>query len=166
MTIKPRHQGFTLIEMVIVIIIFLILVSIATTVLVQEFQIFNSGKSLINADWQIRIALDRMVRDIRGATSINTATTNTLTFHYVDDNSGTNTSYSLSNSKLLYSKSDGTSSVLADNIQALTFQYYDSNGTNLGNTPVISSIRYITITIGHNTGFNSTTAVYLWNKKN
>src|SRR3989304_9709026 len=162
MTPKIKNRGFTLMEMVIVIIVTLILVPIAATILAQEFKIFYVGQNLANADWQGRVALDRMTRDIRAATSITTAGANSIVFTNID---GVAVSYSrggTNNTQLIYSTASNPQ-ILANNIAGLTFVYYGQDGITQA---VGNSIRYITITlniVNLNANFNLTTAVYLWN---
>ena len=49
---------------------------------------------------------------------------------------------------------------LADNVQALTFNYYNSDGSTPSNN---SKIRYTTIAITIDNDFNFKTGVVLWN---
>ena len=159
MTPKIKNRGFTLMEMAIVIIVTLILVPIAATILAQEFQVFYVGQNLANADWQGRVALDRMTRDIRAATSITTAGANNIVFTNID---GVAVSYSLNGTNLIYSTASNPQ-ILANNIAGLTFVYYGQDGITQA---VGNSIRYITITlniVNLNANFNLTTAVYVWN---
>lgn len=171
MNIKNHQLGFTLIEMLIVIIVLMILISVSTTLLMQEFKIFNVGKNLIAADWQGRIALERVTRDLRGAVSINNSNSGGSSIAF-NDLSGNSLSYYLggvNNQQLIYANlSTGFVSALADNIQGVVFNYYDQNGNGLMVTPAnANGVRYVTVTVNvatnSNSNFNLTTAVYLWN---
>lgn len=169
MIVKTKQVGFTLIEMIIVIIVVLILISVSTTILVQEFKIFYTGKNLIEADWQGRVALERITRDLRTLAKITSFNDSSIIFN---DINGEAVTYSLNNSnQLVYSSSTTPIVTLADNIQTLTFTYYDFNGQGFVNNtpPSTTDIRYITITlniVNNSTNFNLTTAVYPWNKTN
>ncbi|OGT08953.1 MAG: hypothetical protein A2V89_01585 [Gammaproteobacteria bacterium RBG_16_37_9] len=159
---KNKNRGFTLIEMVIVIIVTLIVVPIAATILSQEFQIYYIGQNLTNADWQGRIALDRITRDIRAATNITTANANSITFTNTSEEVITYNLGGTNNTQLIYSSATSTQP-LANNVQGLTFVYYGFDGVTQA---VGNSIRYITITlniVNQNANFNLKTAVYAWN---
>lgn len=161
MIARTKQRGFSLIEIIIAIMIFLIIIYISAAVFIQEYQIFNVSQSFISADWQGNLALARMTSDLRSATKISSADSNTLTFQ---DSAGNNVTYYLSGNQLIYSTAT-SSAVLADNIQNLTFGYYDSskNGTPTSDT---SKIRYVVITcnvVDSNVNFELSTATYLAN---
>jgi type II secretory pathway pseudopilin PulG len=169
MIIKTKHKGFSLIEMIIAIIIFMIIISVATIILAKEFQIFASGQNLANADWQGKIALDRMTRDIRSAATITTSGTKIFSFTDIDNNSIT---YKLdaTNNQLTYTI-NSSSVALADKVDSLnsSFNYYNQDGQQLTNPLPTDKIRYITIGLtiaNQSANFNLTTAVFLWNIKN
>lgn len=157
MSSKNPHKGTTLIELVIVILIISILSTGGIEMVRLGFLSYMTGQNIINADWQGRAALERMTRDlhsIRSPSDITTATPTLLTF---TDISGNTVTYQVTGTQLMRN-----AQVLADYVQSLAFNYYNSNGT----TPISNSdIRYITITlnINNNTNFNFTTGVTLWN---
>jgi len=171
MTSKQKCKGFTLVELIIVIIILLILVSTAATVLVQQFQLFNTGQELLDADWQGRVALNRMVRDMRDTSDVTIAETDKISFY--DDDLKDIVTYQLVGNQLVYSTTNtNISSPLADNIQNFELEYHDENDNQPNNT---TDIRYVTITlnivnesanINEISNFHLTTAVFLWNTKN
>jgi prepilin-type N-terminal cleavage/methylation domain-containing protein len=162
---KIRHSlkkqiGFTLIELIIVIMILGIIAGIGSKILSQAFLGYFDNKYLVESDWQARLALERMQRDIRAIRStadISTATATQLAF--IDTNSDTIT-YSLSSAKLYRQTNSNTAQVLADGIQSITFSYFDKNGTT---TAVAANIRYITISLNvtlNNTNYIINTSVY------
>jgi len=170
MNSHTKCKGFTLIELVIAITLTLILVSVASAILVQQFRLFNIGQELLNADWQVRISFERMAKDLRNTDTINVANIGELSFQDEQDNTIT---YQLVNNQLMLSSTagSGSQSALADNINNFELHYYDANVAEL--TPPLtgsslSDIRYITITLNvvdRHTDFEITTGEFLWNVK-
>lgn len=150
-----QQQGFTLIELVLVIILVAVMANVASTMLAEGLRAYLTTKNITDADWQGRIALQRMERDIRAIRSSNdvaTATSSQLSFV---DTSGTTITYELSGTTLLRN-----SQALADGIQTLTFSYFDQNGTSTATTTAIRYIRIaLNITQG-NANYTVTTAIY------
>lgn len=132
-----KKQGFTLIEMVIVIVILSIIAGVAARVISTALNSYFDNQNIVNANEQGRLALERMTRDIHAInspSSITTATSNTFSFIDVNGNSVT---YSLSGSRLLRN-----SVVLADGVNVLAFEYYTGAGASAGTT---TAIRYINV---------------------
>ena len=149
------QKGFTLIEMIVVIVLSSIIAVVSMQLLAQGFAAYLSGQNVTSAQNQIWRALERMSRDIRAVSSpasITTATASQFSFTDIANNS---ISYTLSGSSLMLG-----SNVLADGISALTFSYYDKNGTT---TATLSAIRFIsvslTITQG-GTNYTVSTSIY------
>jgi prepilin-type N-terminal cleavage/methylation domain-containing protein len=161
--LKRHHNGFTLVELVITIAILAMVAAGCATLVAKGMDAFFAGRDALDAEWQGRIALERMTREIRNIRSdadISTATSNTISFI---DNAGNQISYYTSGSQLLrQSPFAGTAQVLADGI-VLTFAYYDGSGAV---ATIANNIRYIVINVNVTYGganFNLTTGVYPWN---
>ena len=152
---KKTLSGFTLIELVIVIVLTGIIGAIATKMLAQGLNAYLTSKNVADADWQGRLALERMTRDIRAVrspTDIALATSSQFTF---TDSNGSSVAYTLSGSNLMRN-----SQALANGISTLTFQYYDETGVI---TAITTAIRYISITLNvtqGNSNMSFTTSVY------
>jgi prepilin-type N-terminal cleavage/methylation domain-containing protein len=170
---SPQQSGFTLIELIIVILILGILASASSNILYTGFNSYFVEKDFINANWQANVALERMTRDLHVIRSQNDFTTNTTStvLEFYNLPNGTKIKYSLdpSNSLLQRNEANGTTQVLAFGVNSINFTYHQSDGSqiNLATTP-LSAIRYVKITLNivyGNTNFPITTAVYLWNIK-
>ncbi|MBU0455320.1 MAG: prepilin-type N-terminal cleavage/methylation domain-containing protein [Pseudomonadota bacterium] len=155
-----KQSGFTLLELVIVIIIVGIVVVGSSELLLYGFKGFAIGKQQVEANWQGQVSLERMVRDlraIRSSSSISQATANAITFTDID---GESIQYHLTGQQLMRN-----TRVLSDDIQSLTFSYYDEDGNS---TVTINNIRYIVVALQIMNGSSSfilTTAVYPWGLK-
>jgi len=151
-----RAKGFTLIELIFVIVLLGIISAIASKIISQGLNSYLTNKNIIDANWQGAIALERITRElhmIRSPTDITTSTASQLSF---TDIAGTAISYSLSGTNLMQS---GT--VLADGASSLTFTYFNKNGVS---TATPSTMRYIKIALNitkNNVIYTLSTAAYL-----
>ena len=157
---RSKIQGFTLIELIIVIVIISILSGMSVQLLKLGFTAYFYGQNVMDADSQARVALARITNDLhnlRSTSDITTASASALIF---TDLYGNAVSYQVSNSQL-----QRNNLVLANNAQSITFRYYDSAGALL-TTPVIGAnialIQYIKLTLVISS-FNYTIGVTLWN---
>jgi len=153
-----KTRGFTLIEMVLVIILLGIIGAIASKITMQGLNGYLNSEYITNANWQGRIALARITRDlhsIRSSNDITTATSSQLSF---TTSSGTAITYQLTGSSLMRG-----SQIMADGVQSLTFNYFNSTGTT---TSTLSAIHYIQINLNitqNNANYTLTMAVFLPN---
>jgi prepilin-type N-terminal cleavage/methylation domain-containing protein len=145
-----NSNGFTLIELIIVIIIVGIVSVVVSELLVQATHAVATEHAASNVSSQARITFDKMVREIRmqhDLPSVNTIfDTNRIRFLTL---SGTCIEYKFANDMVL--RSEGASCVDAsaiaiDNAESLTFTYQTANFTNLADpNNDKASIRYVTI---------------------
>lgn len=134
-----RQLGFTLIELVTVILIIGVLSVVVGKITFQGLQSFNVSQNTAEVDWQGYIALERMANDIhqiRSAASMTTIDTSQFTFIDYD---GTTVQYTMSGNTVLRN-----SQTLASGIDSLTFAYLNENGV-VTSTP--SAVRYVGITL-------------------
>lgn len=158
-----KFKGFTLIELIIVVMITGIIAAGSSRLLLQGFRGYFTGRNIVNASEQGSVALERMTREMRGVASpgsISVATTSQFTF---TDINGNTISYYVSGTQLMRSF-NAVAYPLADNIGGLTLTYYNSAGTSI--TTPISNIRYIAITLNISFptfNYNLYASVYPWN---
>lgn len=153
-----KQNGFTLIELVITIILMSIVSVISMQMLSQGLTAYLTAQNVVTADQQARLALERMVRDLRSIGSSNAITTATSAQFTFTDLSGTSFNYALSGTNLMVNNQ-----ILANGITSLTLSYYDSSGNT---TSTLSAIRYITISINvtqSNANFTVSTSIYPMN---
>lgn len=137
--LHPLKNGFTLIEMIIVIVILSIIAGVAARVMGAAFNSYYDNQRIVNANEQGRLAIERMIRDIHAINSTSSITTaNASTFTFVDVN-GNAVTYSLSGTQL---QRNGIT--LADGVNSVAFGYYDGAGAVAATTDVI---RYVNVTL-------------------
>jgi prepilin-type N-terminal cleavage/methylation domain-containing protein len=169
----PRQnttKGFQLIELIIVIIILSVIMGGTVELLAQGFRAYFAEQNLITADWQGYLAIERMERDLHSIRSKNDIILATSSvFSFIDINGNTIT-YQLAGNQLKCNVQVGgvnNNQTLADGIQSLSFQYYDSSSISLGSVPSSPNlIRYVVITLNityGNANFNLTTGIHPWN---
>ena len=132
-----RYSGFTLIEFILVIAITGIIAGTAGLLLMEGFQTSYKVVDIIKADWQARIALERMTREmrlIRNKNSINISVPNQITFVTTR---GETITYSRSGTNLMRN-----SQPLADNVSSFTLTYFNVNKVP---TAIANQVRFILI---------------------
>ncbi len=137
---REKHSnGFTLVELVVVIIISGILAAVGVQMLGKTLSSFIFSRDVTKGDWQARVALERLTRDLRMARSATSLTITPATAITFSDTDGNNVNYFLSGSSLMRN-----TQVLADNISNLQFTYLRSNGNTVeSTTPAL--VYYITV---------------------
>ncbi len=170
---KNNERGFTLVELVIGLAISLILMGVAVSMLNVERKSYSFQEQVTEMQQNIRAATDMLVREIRMAgydpsgadlVGIGTHTAELLQILADLDGNGTTTGTYEDITYRYYNASDATyprqiwritgteTQSLAENIDALNFSYYDSNGIA---TSTASSIRQIQVTITGRTAKDS-----------
>jgi prepilin-type N-terminal cleavage/methylation domain-containing protein len=124
---SSRCSGFTLVEMIVTIVIGAILFGMGALVISNGFNAYFAGRGIDSDDWQGRLALERMTRDLRNVRStadLTTVAANAIAF---TDISGNAISYQLAGTTLNLTL-NGVTQPLADNIASLTLTYTRSDG--------------------------------------
>lgn len=134
---RNKISGFTLVELIVVIVIIGTLSVITLPLLHSGFNAYLTQRNLSDANWQGRLALDRFSRDIRDLPSAANITTATATQLVFTDSSNTSVTYALSGTLL-----QRNAITLANGINTLTFGYYNSSGAV---TATIANMRYVSI---------------------
>ena len=88
---RSRGQGgFTMVELLMVIVLFGIVAAVAAPTIQGGFRAYFTGQDISEADWQGRVALERMTRELRSARApadLALAAAGDLTFIDLDGNS-------------------------------------------------------------------------------
>ena len=149
-----KNKGFTLVELVIVIIIIGIAASVLGFMLLGTIKAWTFKFNRNDILWDGRLALNRMTREIRaiknGAPSVPTQPTSSrFEFVYTVDTVDKDTIYSLSSTNL-YRTENGIQNLLSENVSSLTFTYYNSSGTEIPSPafdPSATDIRRVRINL-------------------
>jgi len=155
--IQRRNLGFTLIEMVVTLLVAAILFGLGATVISGGFRTYFLGREIMQNDWQGRLALERMTRELRtvrtatnppippGDLNINTG--GQITFV---DFAGNTIVYRQTGNTIERSQNAGAFQPLADNVSAtspLSFSYLRNDGVTA--EPVVggfsTNVYYITV---------------------
>jgi prepilin-type N-terminal cleavage/methylation domain-containing protein len=156
---KPG-KGFTIVELIVVIVLCAILISTGISFFRLSFNGYIQGQSTIDADWQGRAALNRFVIDVHNLRSVNDIGSATASSFAFTDLYGNAISYQLSATQVLRS-----GQALADYAQSLSFKYYDIDGNELVSPVTIASIQFITLdlVISRSGTYQFETGATLWN---
>jgi len=155
---RNRYHGFTLIEMVMVIVLTGIIAALGSKMLVAGFTSYQTSRDLIQAQWQGTIALERLSRDlrtIRSATIADLTLTPATQITFTDTNANV-ISYTLSGTTLMRNGQP-----LADGITSLAFSYIASDGKTTAATA--AQTHYVVVDIAVSTpgsGYTARTAIH------
>lgn len=149
-----RKRGFSLIELIMAIMILGIIAGVGAPLIIEvsEAWIFQTQRKELSES--ARIAMDRMIREIRRILDrASVITANSTTFQFIDiDNR--NITFGISGTVLTRSV-NGIPYRLASNISSLSFTYYDSAGAVIATptlNPAQTDIRRIAIDLTFSLG--------------
>ena len=150
----PRQLGFSLVELIVVIVVLGIVASMGAMVVRDGLLGYLRGREITSADWQGRLALERITRELRdvaapGSASIDVASCGSPGFSFIDI-TASSISYSLATPTLLRNGQP-----LADNVSGLRFYCLQSDGQTYTTTP--SAVYYVTISMIVSTANTSAT---------
>lgn len=130
-----KTHGFTLIEIVIIIVILGVIAAIGATMLEKSFDASFTNQGYIEANWQARLALERMARELLSARADGFVLNNTQITFKTENN--VTVTYLLSGTTLTRN-----AKALVDGVTSLSFTYLDSNNDT---TAIASEVRCILI---------------------
>jgi prepilin-type N-terminal cleavage/methylation domain-containing protein len=140
LTNKAR-AGFTLIELMVVMLIFSIISAAIFAVLAMGRQSWQIGTTRVEVQQEARKAMDSMLRDLRGASSIDPGT---FVAGVSDDIirftlQGTQIEFALNPAGQLQRIESGVTTILANHVNAIQFELFGNN------------VVYLTLTTRKNT---------------
>ncbi|MFC1855443.1 type II secretion system protein J [Thermodesulfobacteriota bacterium] len=130
MVSRRKNSGFTLIEVILVILLVAIISGITSNLILFGADSYRLQYHRRDLMYQLKNAIVRMDKEIRminsaSAADILTFTSNTLKFNSI---SGDEIEFSLSGNNILRTL-NGTANTLCKDISALTISYYKKDGT-------------------------------------
>jgi len=160
------HTGFTLVEMIIVIVVVGVIFAIGGLVLGRAFESYALTRNTTDVDWQGRVAMERMVRELRDARSATMTdlafTANPMAQAQFIDADGNPVCFFVSG-VVLWRSLNGPGSAcvtaggqpLADNIGSggLAVRFFKKDGTDLVVPPdALAQAYFITVTLNVSEG--------------
>lgn len=158
---EVKHRaGFTMVEMIIVIVVMGVIFALGGMVLGRAFESYQLTREATNVDWQGRVAMERMVRELRDirsatATDLWLSGSSPATEIRFNDANGNAVCFRLSPSNTLQRSADGPTGTcgttnpqpLADNVapSGLGFYFYRNDGTP--ETTTAANVYYVTVTL-------------------
>lgn len=147
-------RGFTMVEMIIVIVVVGAIFATGALVLGRALESYDLAQKTTDADWQGRVAMERVVRelrDIRSATVTDLDVSSGVQIWFINANGNGVCFYRDASTPGRLMRSDAASAAacsavvsnpqpLADNVTSLNFDYYDNTGT-----ATASAVYYITV---------------------
>jgi prepilin-type N-terminal cleavage/methylation domain-containing protein len=139
-----REPGFSLIELIVVMVVLGIVASMGAIVVRDGMLGYLRGREITSADWQGRLALERITRELRnvaapGSANIDAASCASSGFSFVD----------VTANRINYTLAGGTLSrngqPLADSVTGLRFYCLQNDGQTY--TTVPSSVYYVTVSM-------------------
>jgi type IV pilus assembly protein PilW len=155
--------GFTLTELIVAMGIGMVVLAAVTTTFMAQARFYNAQEQINEMQQNARGALDLITRELKmagykpngGTFDGVTYSTSQLMIQADMDSNGTISSSSSANEQITYAYDSankqitrkmgtGTADILADNITAFAFSYYDGNGTS---TTTSANIRQVKVDI-------------------
>ncbi len=149
MSRTAKTQGFTLIEFIIVIVLFSILSGIAGLILSQHFKSYFVAKQLTHLASQTNIAVDNVMRELKGAGSLSALSTTSISFV---NQSGETIVIDLNGTTLRRAVNGAAAQPLCLDVTSVVFSAYDANFTS---TTSVSNARFISLQLTANTQTSS-----------
>lgn len=141
-----NKKGFTLFEMLIVTMVLAIVGTIGSLILYKSFQSGLKDRDIIEATWQNRLVLQRMVNEIGDVRSRSDVTINLNSQFTFTDIFGNTIIYSRSGN-FLQRTVNGVAKNVADGVTTLSFSYYDINNLITAATSSLKCIKiFVTVT--------------------
>lgn len=132
------QRGFSLIELIIVMILMSIVAGISGVMLTAGFKSYTQGKPIIPVAGKANVALTNLMREIQDAQTITAATATSMT---IINQSGQTISFNWSNTTLTRTVSPEPAQSLCTNVSAFSFAYFDSS---FATAVTLADIRFIT----------------------
>lgn len=132
---RTRLAGFTLIEMTIVIALIGVVAAALTPMIAGMFASYSDQRRFADKDEQARLALERMLRDLRTVRAPADLSGGGASITFTDIDNAV-TTYSLAGTQLLRN-----GDVLATGVSGLAFSYYDRRGAAVAGAAIPYYIR-------------------------
>lgn len=99
--------GFTLLEMAVSLCIFILLVGVIFTVFTQGIMVWNRQGDRVEIEENLRLVMDRMVREIREASAVSSSSGKVLTLTVPENNTPVEVKYWYDDGRILRQRKGG-----------------------------------------------------------
>jgi prepilin-type N-terminal cleavage/methylation domain-containing protein len=151
-----RARGWSLVEVVTVLLIFSVLVTFAVNLTGGMFRSYFTARDITSADSQARVAFERMTRElrqIRSATATDVDPASGAQVRFIDADGNGVCYYRDAATNRLMRSADGPSSAcgttnpqpLSDYVTGLSFFYYTNDGRTTTATP--TAVYFVTVRV-------------------
>lgn len=158
--LRHSHRGFTLVEMVAVLVIIGAIFALGGIMLSGTVRNYVNNKDAAEMSAHARVAFERMVREIRvikDATAVNLEITTANRIKFIDANDNAVCFY-LNGSNLMRSENGPTTTcgttnarILADNVSGLSFTYWERDAVTQETTDP-REVNYVTMSFTISSG--------------
>jgi prepilin-type N-terminal cleavage/methylation domain-containing protein len=156
--LRRRDRGFTLIEMVAVIVLAGLIFSFGGALVGNVFSGYSLRRDATDAGWQARVALERLARGlraVRSATATDLDIGSAAQVRFVDtDGNGVCFYRDAPANRVMRSVQAPTGvpgapcsggQVLADNVTSVTFSYWNDSGIEIAPGGPVAGVYYVTV---------------------
>ncbi|MCQ9206420.1 MAG: type II secretion system GspH family protein [Omnitrophica bacterium] len=152
-----KKSAFTLIELTIVVVLFLVLTGVLARVLLVGLEVWGSENNRANLRQEANLAMERIVRELSQTTSITDANEDGIEFVVDLDDNGVNETVTFDVSGTTLNRTEDAKAVkLAENSQTFALAYYDTTNAlmavpqDVSNQAKRDNIRLINIALTMN----------------
>ena len=148
------QRGFSLAELLVACAMVGVVLAGVFVALQQGENAFLYGTGKVEVQQNARVAVDRMVRELRQGSSITAANATSITLQYIEDNAGAaqtiTVTYSLNGTNLQRNQTipvpaAAQPETLIGGVNTLALTYYDSANALLPAAPTVSQIQVVDI---------------------
>lgn len=134
-------KGFTVIEILIVIVLIGILGSVASRILTPTYKGYFTSKKIIDLVSKTNMAMDNILRELKSASNLSAASTSSITF---TNQQGQTIIINLTGTNLTRSENGGTAQTICSQVSSAAFAYYDQS---FASTATVANVRFLTLQI-------------------
>jgi len=153
---RRRERGWTLIEMVMVVVVFSIVATIGARLMSTMFLSYFTARDITSSDAQARVAFERMTRElrqIRTATAADLDPASAAQVRFIDSDGNGVCFYRDAATNRLMRSADGPATAcgttlpqpLSDFVAGLNFVYYVNDGRTT--TATATAVYYVTVRV-------------------
>lgn len=134
-----RSKGFTLIELMIVIVLMGILCGLASRILTQTFRAWLTAKSITSMENKVNIAMETVIREIKSAQGLIAIDSSSVTFI---NQAGDSIQIGKNGTNLQRSVNNAGAQTICNQIATTRFSWFDQT---LASTPTAANVRFLTL---------------------